>query len=578
MHQDLDREARGPRQGLLHPGRHRRALAPAGGRHRSGDDPQRRLRNPRAGLHGRECINQGGQAHPVVHRHCQQDGLEEILTEMNQIRAGAIISYIGLIINILIGLIYTPWLINAIGKSDYGLYTLAMSIISLLAFDFGLGNATTKFITQYLAENKQDKINNVITLIFKLYLIVDIIILLGFFIIYIFLPDIYIGLTQSELDKLSKVFLIAALYCIISFPFIPLDGILKSYEKFIELKCCDILHKIIIVTTMSGCLLLGYGLYALVLVNSLAGLIVIIIKLLLIKRKISVQFIPRFWDKTEIKIIFSFTFWVTIAALSQRLIFNIAPSLLGIFSDSQSIAILGVAITIESYVYLFANALNGMFLPKVSRLLQNDNQTGILNLMIKVGRFQIMIIGLLFILLVSIGDQFINVWIGEGYDEVYPCMLLIVFPALIHLPQEIGLSYIIAANKVKDQAVVYIIMGILNILLALPFIYLWDVKGICLSICIAYIIRTIGLDCIFYKKLKLNILYFFKQTYLKLGFGLILSLGFAFLIIGDYVNNAWSNLIINGVLIVFIYIVIMYFFLSESERNLIFNTIKIYHK
>ena len=48
---------------------------------------------------------------------------------MNQIRTGAIISYVALFLNIVIGLLYIPWMINTIGKADYGLYTLAMSVI-----------------------------------------------------------------------------------------------------------------------------------------------------------------------------------------------------------------------------------------------------------------------------------------------------------------------------------------------------------------------------------------------------------------------------------------------------------------
>lgn len=48
----------------------------------------------------------------------------------NQIKLGAIISYISIGINILFGLIYTPWMIHSIGKENFGLYTLAMSVIS----------------------------------------------------------------------------------------------------------------------------------------------------------------------------------------------------------------------------------------------------------------------------------------------------------------------------------------------------------------------------------------------------------------------------------------------------------------
>ena len=58
---------------------------------------------------------------------------------MNQIKTGAIISYISLFVNIITGLVYTPWVINSIGKENYGLYSLAMSVITLFVFDFGLG-------------------------------------------------------------------------------------------------------------------------------------------------------------------------------------------------------------------------------------------------------------------------------------------------------------------------------------------------------------------------------------------------------------------------------------------------------
>ena len=71
-----------------------------------------------------------------------------------QIKYGALISYIALFINIVIGLVYSPWVIRSIGKADYGLYTLALSIISLFVFDFGLGSAVTRFIAKYNAEGR----------------------------------------------------------------------------------------------------------------------------------------------------------------------------------------------------------------------------------------------------------------------------------------------------------------------------------------------------------------------------------------------------------------------------------------
>lgn len=495
---------------------------------------------------------------------------------MNQIKFGAIISYIALFVNVLIGLLYTPWLISTIGKSDYGLYTLALSIISLLAFDFGLGNATTKFITQYLAEKNQEKVDNLLGLIYKLYIGIDILLLLVFTGIYFFLPEIYTGLNENEISRFSVVFLIAAVFCLISFPNIPQNGILKSYEKFVQVKSCDLFNRVFIVITMSVCLLNGFGLYTLILVNSISGLITIVLKQIIISRYTPISVSLKYWNIAEVKVIITFTVWVTIAALSQRMIFAIAPSILGIFSNSTEIAILGVAITIESFVYLFADALNGMFLPRVSRMLADNDTDHILELMIKIGRIQIFIIGFIIIWIVSFGNAFVDVWIGDNYEMVLPCLILIVLPSFLHLPQEIGLTYLIAANKVKFQAYIYICMGLINILLGIPLSSQFGSIGICCSIFIAYIFRTVSLDFVFKKSLHLDILRFFKESYFKLIIPLGIVLVVSILVAVYIPLSGWLGLIVKSACSFFIYLLVIGKFCTNAyERNLVSQVLKL---
>ena len=147
---------------------------------------------------------------------------------MNQIKTGALISYASLFLNILTGLLYTPWMISTIGKGNYGLYTLAMSVISLFVFDFGLGSAITRFVSKFLAEGRQSMVDKLLGLTFKLYLLGDLLILVSLTVVYFFLPSMYRGLTPDELESFKIVYIIASMFCIISFPFLPLNGVLTS--------------------------------------------------------------------------------------------------------------------------------------------------------------------------------------------------------------------------------------------------------------------------------------------------------------------------------------------------------------
>lgn len=493
----------------------------------------------------------------------------------SQIKYGAVLSYAGIIVNILIGLLYTPWMIRTIGKADYGLYTLACSIIGIFVFDFGLGQAVTKFAARYIAEGNQSKVNKLMGITYKLYIFADIVVLVTLSCLFLFLPNIYSGLSPEELDKFKVVYAIAASFSVLSFPFIPLNGILSAYELFVQLKSCDIVHKLIIVVLMTASLLLGYGLYALVIVNAVAGIAVILMKLHFLNRKTTLKTDWGFWDKSFLKEILSFSIWITVAALSQRLVLNICPSILGMLSDSQNIAIFGVAMTLEAYVYTFANAINGLFIPKVTQLVVDSSKDRILPLMIKVGRIQFMIIGLIIIGFVCVGVHFINVWLGPDFQTVYVCALLMIAPSFIGLSQQIGNTAIVVEDKVKQSAYISVVKAVLNILLAFPLTKLWGVLGIALSIFISYCVSLILTNLLYHKGLGLNILMFFKKTLFKMIIPMTICaiVGYSFNII--FGVNGWGWLFAKVLFIGAFYILLfIVFVLNEEEKSLINSTVR----
>lgn len=202
-----------------------------------------------------------------------------------QIKSGAIISYFAIAISIISALLYTPWMKNQIGDANYGLYTLITSLISIFLMDFGLGTSVTRFIAKYRAENKQKLIADVLGCVVKLYLAIDIVILIALTFVYFNLEKIYIGLSMEEIQMLKSVFLIFGTYSILAFPFTPLSGILNAYELFIEMKLCDLFQKLLAIGLIIIVLLSGHGLTYLVAMNALAGIISIIVKIWFVKTK-----------------------------------------------------------------------------------------------------------------------------------------------------------------------------------------------------------------------------------------------------------------------------------------------------
>lgn len=489
---------------------------------------------------------------------------------INQIKKGAIISYLAIGVSLLSGLLYTPWMVRQIGVNDYGLYTLATSLISMFLIDFGISEAVSRFISKYNAEKDQKKINDFLGLIYKLYILIDLLIFVVLIFMYFFIPIIYSQLTPAEIEKFKIIYLIASTFSIVSLPFVTLNGILTSYEKFKTLKLCDLINKLMVLTLMVIALLLGYKLYALVLVNAFAGLFIIAIKLFYIHGSLPVKVNFKYWNQKLLKEVFSFSIWATVSTIANRFVFNITPSILGAVSGSAHIAIFGIASTLEGYAYIISGAVNGMFLPKVSKILANKNDgEHVLPLMTKVGRIQYSIIGIIYIGFCIVGREFIYLWMGKEFDLAYYCTLLIMLPGVFRIPQQIASVTIIAMNKVKIQAFVYILIAILNILFSSILSQYFGALGAAISICIVYFIRLIIMNIIYYKVLHINVFSFIKACYINMAPPMLITLVIGILINQFAIYSLWT-LLIKGTFIVVLYIILLWkMSLNHYEKSLI---------
>ncbi|MBE7018941.1 MAG: hypothetical protein E7413_03575 [Ruminococcaceae bacterium] len=488
-----------------------------------------------------------------------------------QIKIGAIISYLALALDVVAGLIYTPWIIRQIGDSDYGLYTLATSLITMFMLDFGMSAAVAKFVSHYRAKGDQQGMNNFLGMIYKLYIIVSAVICTVLIVVFFNINQIYVKLTPSELGAFKVVYLIAASSMVLCFPFITLNGIMTAHEQFARLKLADVFNKVVTILLTIIALLFGMGLYALVGVHAIMNLLTIGVKWLMIRKTTKIKVNFRYSDKGMLKEITGFSFWTTVQSIAQRFIFNITPTVLGVVSGSVGITMFGLASTLEGYVFKFSQAINGMFMPKISRATL-DQTTGeaVLPLMIKVGRIVLSIAGILIIGIVTLGQNFINVWLGDGYQVVYFCTVLLVLPAVFHLPQQVANTTVVVLNKVKSAGIVYTIMAGINLILSFAFGHFWGAIGCSLSICIAYFVRTLLMNVVFYKQLNINVFQFFKECHGKMAIGLLLTLGIGFLI-GNYVTvgSGWISFLIQVVCLAVSYGVIMWLFgWNKYEKNL----------
>lgn len=487
----------------------------------------------------------------------------------NQIKLGALISYIAIFFNIGTGLIYTPWMIRQIGVSDYGLYSLMGAFLSYFLIDFGLGSAIARFIAKFRAEGNENKIKIMLGITTRIFLLLDFIILLVLTVVYFFLSNIFAELTVSEIEKLKIIYLIAGFFSLASFPFTPVSGALIAYERFIVLKFADLLQKILIITFMVIALFLGHGLFALIFINGIVGFSIKIFQYFYIKKKENLSINLRFFDSKMAKELFSFSSWVFVIGIAQRLLLNIVPTILGILSGSQQIAIFSIALTLENFIFAFANALNGLFLPKVTRMaVKNTNREEISNLMIRVGRIQLMILGLIIVGVVVFGKSFIQLWISNDFIQSYYVLLFLVIPSIIHLTQQIAYELLFAVNEIKYRAILFVTASIISIIIGVILAPSLGALGTAIGVGIALILcHEIGMNFVYSKVLKLEIGRFFRSVHLKIIWPLVVAGGLSVLGQHFYQINSWLSFVVSGSAFVFIYVLLVWYLVMNTEEK-----------
>ncbi len=485
-----------------------------------------------------------------------------------QIKRGAVISYVALLVNIAFTLFYYPWMVQKIGQANYGLYNLAISLISLFIFDFGLSTAVSRFIAKYVAENKQTDADEFIGAAYKIYFAIDLILTIILIVLYFFLDRIYSGLTSDELAVFRNLYIIVAGFIIVTYPTTPLNGIIAAYERFAPLKTCELVNRVLSAVLVVIALLLNAGVEALVFTYAFAGITVIIIKIVIVIRQTPLRINFRTVHKGIFWNIWSFSFWTLISALAGRLMTNAIPSILAMTSGSTAVALYSPAIAIESYYYGIANAINGLFLSMVSRIIADKRDDELLCLMIKVGRYQVAVLGLLLAGLFCVGDDFIVNWMGESFRLSYYCIILLCVPSFFIFTQQIGDMAIIAKGVVKEQALVYAVATAIGLGFSFFLSKQFGAIGGAAAVCLTGALKIIGFNWIYHRKIGIDLKQFYKKCYGRMSIPIL-----ATCVAGKVFSCAIGNrgilwLIVKIAVISVMYIVILWLFaLNDEEKN-----------
>ena len=495
-----------------------------------------------------------------------------------EIKIGAILSYVIIVVNMLIGILYTPILTAKLGQTEYGLYSLVTSVISYLTIlDFGFGNAIIIYTTRYRNKNEKDKEQKLHGMFLIIYTIIGMI--AGIIGAFLWLNvDKLFGNTMSvdELGKAKILMGILTLNLVLTFPLSVFSSIITSYEKFVFSKVLNLVRIILNPIVMIVLLNFGFKSIALVILNTVLNLGTLILNYIYCKTKLKIKLKFGKIDFKLLREIMAYSVWIFLNSIMDKINWSLDQFVLGIYSGSVAVAIYSVASQLNQMYINFSSAISGVLLPRITKM-ENDNASDeeFTDIFIKTGRIQYIVMALIMSGFILFGKEFINImWVGSEYSESYIIACILMLPSTIPLIQNVGLNILQAKNKYKFRVIVLMIFAVVNVCISIVLSKIYGGVGAALGTAISTILGQVIFMNIFYqKKIGINIIKFWKNI-LTMSIPMIFVIILAIILKTIVPINSVIVLVAQIVLYTLIYCLIVYkFSINKYEKQLILKPI-----
>ena len=437
--------------------------------------------------------------------------------KMNQIKVGALLSYLQLALTVIVGMLYTPIMIRLLGQSEYGLYNTVSSTVAMLGIlSLGLNSGYIRYYSRYKANGDEQSVSVLNgTFMFVFGIIGAIALVAGGILTYNLDLVFKSGLTAEEYDIAEALMLILTLNMAISFPMSVFGNIISAHEKFVFLKILGMIKTVAGPMVTLPLLLLGYRSVAMVTVSLVISLAVDTVYMIYVLFVLKCKF--TFKKSKIFKELFKYTSAIALISIVDTINWQMDKIILGRYCGTVMVAVYSVGYSLQTYYMMFSVSVMGIFTPKIHRIVNENSDEkqlkyALTDLFTRVGRLQYLLLGLVASGFVFFGKSFIGHWVGDGYGESYIVALLLMLSATIPYIQNVGIEIQRSQNKHYFRGILYLSIAVVNLVSSIFLSQKYGAIGCAAATAFSFVIgNVIVMNVYYHKRCNIDILHFWKN-------------------------------------------------------------------
>lgn len=494
---------------------------------------------------------------------------------VNQRRAGAVLSYVALVVNAVTTFTYTPLILSFLSTSEYGVYQLIGSIIAYLGvMDMGLSTTLSRFYVEEKVKEDDSHVENLLAMAAVIYGVLTILSVVAGICFDLLLPVLFGGsFTSSEIELAHQMMLLVLANCVVVLPGNYFLAVINANERFVFARTLRIVRYLLQFAGVIAVLELSQGAIGVLAVQVSLNLIADVAYIVYYRGRLHIKARLHYWDKRLLLHIFSFSGYILLNMIFDQVFWKTGQVVLGAVVSAAAVGVYGIATQLITSGYMEISAgITSVFLPKLTAMsVKTEDMHEINGLFNRIGHIQALLVWGICAGFAAVGQEFIYVWAGPEYGDAFWATLILMLGLNIALVQNLGISVLQAKDKQGFRAIVYVIIAALDLLASIPASAAFGVIGCAITAAVFLFIGTGPImNWYYYTKIGIEIPRFWHEVIpvlLPATLAAIGTLGFSAL---TGLGPSYGSILIKCLFFVAIYFALCWkWFFTEYERGII---------
>ena len=388
---------------------------------------------------------------------------EKPVANAKRIAKNTLVLYFRMLVVMFVALFTSRVMLQTLGVSDYGLYSVAMSVVAMFVFVNGsLSGASSRFLVVELGKGTIGSLKRTFSTIFIVHLVLAFIFVLILETIGLMFLETKLNIDPSRISAVKWAYQCGVAVTFLNITQVPYSAIITAHERmsaFAWMSLYDVFAKLAIVYLLMVSPFDRLKVYATLLALSSATTIAIY-RIYCIRNFTEARF-RRVFDAHLLKPIFSFAGWhvatqVIIMLSSQGLVMlnqrYFGPAL---------VAAIGIASTVKGHIRSFIDNFKTAANPQIIKLYACGKMEESKRLLTETVLFSVFLLLILGVPIWFYSTEALRIWLGDAMPPYSPVFVKIIMVGMFFSIFDSSLYAILyATGRIKENMYFNVVIGL----------------------------------------------------------------------------------------------------------------------